>query len=198
MSNRRLLPNIAIGLVLVSPSAAFAQSSTETYTYDALGRLIKVVTTGGANNNETQSICYDAVGNRMGYVANTSAGATVCSGSPTPNNPQVAVNASTSGVCLTSLAVNLTANDDDPKDNYPFTLTAIMQPAGSTSATNTSASSVNVTFGPAFDISTFDHTLQGSLGASSIGLLSALTSDCGGSYPPPEGGFPPPEGELPP
>lgn len=202
MSNRLLLPNIALVLVLAGPSATSAQSSTETYTYDALGRLVKVVTSGGSNNSETQSICYDAAGNRTDYVANTSAGATVCGGSPTPtppppNNPPTTGDDSASGACLTSLVVNLTQNDDDPEDNYPLTLTAITQTDGSASATIASASSVNVTFGPALDISTFDYIVQDSLGASSTGELAVLTLSCGGGDPPP-GEEPPPGGGLPP
>jgi YD repeat-containing protein len=62
---------------------ASAQSSTESYTYDALGRLVRVVTDGGQNNGETQAICYDSAGNRTVYASNTSAGATGC-GTPSP------------------------------------------------------------------------------------------------------------------
>jgi YD repeat-containing protein len=74
-----------------------AQSSTETYTYDALGRLVRVVTTGGQNNAETQSICYDPAGNRTEYRWSASNGSSLCapvaypapgpspSPTPTPN-----------------------------------------------------------------------------------------------------------------
>ena len=68
-------------------SISYAQSSTETYTYDSLGRLVKVVTANGSNNGETDSICYDDAGNRTQYVSNTSAGSTVCSGSGSPPPP---------------------------------------------------------------------------------------------------------------
>jgi YD repeat-containing protein len=50
-------------------SAAFA-AETITYTYDAKGRLIKVVHTGTVNNNN--QICYklDKAGNRTRVKAN--------------------------------------------------------------------------------------------------------------------------------
>ena len=63
---------------------ASAQSSTESYSYDELGRLVRVVTSGGQNNAETQSICYDAAGNRTAYEANSSAGIAGC-GTPAPS-----------------------------------------------------------------------------------------------------------------
>ncbi|MEM6411028.1 MAG: hypothetical protein AAF683_05790 [Pseudomonadota bacterium] len=72
---------------LASSTALSAQPSTETYTYDALGRLVKVVTTGGSNNTQTRSICYDKAGNRTEYVANKSNGSTVCTPPPPPPPP---------------------------------------------------------------------------------------------------------------
>ncbi len=178
--------------MLVS-SAAYAQTSTEDYTYDALGRLITVVTTGGSNNAETQSICYDDAGNRTDYVANTSAGATTCGGAPPPpppppppsNNPPTTVQDFASGACSTTLTVNLTANDSDPESNYPLVLTGITKNAGAASASVVSSSSVSVTFGPIFDASNFTYTVEDSLGASSTGTLNLLTNSCGGGGPPP-------------
>lgn len=55
-----------------------AQTSTEVYTYDALGRLVRVVTAGGQNNAETQSICYDPAGNRTEYRSSASNGSSLC------------------------------------------------------------------------------------------------------------------------
>lgn len=55
--------------IMCSYSSVFAQSSTEHYTYDALGRLVVAKTVGGANNGEAHSICYDKSGNRTNYVA---------------------------------------------------------------------------------------------------------------------------------
>ena len=41
--------------------------TNETYTYDALGRLVKVDSVGGANDGVSNSICYDDAGNRISY-----------------------------------------------------------------------------------------------------------------------------------
>lgn len=79
-------------------SLASAQSSTESYTYDELGRLVTVVTSGGQNNTETQSICYDAAGNRTEYRANASNGATLC-----PPVPQAATVAAARSASLAPL-----------------------------------------------------------------------------------------------
>lgn len=75
---RRILFASASLAAMPCAITASAQSSTETYTYDSLGRLVSVVTTGGQNNAETQSICYDSAGNRTDYRANASGGTSVC------------------------------------------------------------------------------------------------------------------------
>lgn len=84
---------------------ASAQSSTEAYTYDAHGRLITVVTTGGQNNGETQSICYDLAGNRTEYVANSSSGSSLCS----PSAAQAQTQARMSLTSTTELAAQTSA-----------------------------------------------------------------------------------------
>lgn len=62
-------------VVLTSFAAALAvglaprvsATETVTYTYDALGRLVVVKSTGTVNNNNTHSYCYDKAGNRITY-----------------------------------------------------------------------------------------------------------------------------------
>lgn len=49
-------------------------SETVTYTYDALGRLVAVQTSGTVNNGQDVTISYDAAGNRTNYTV-TGAGA---------------------------------------------------------------------------------------------------------------------------
>jgi YD repeat-containing protein len=56
----------ALALISVSSSAAEMQ----TYTYDALGRVVKVQNSGTVNNNQVRSFCYDKVGNRITYSSN--------------------------------------------------------------------------------------------------------------------------------
>ncbi len=182
-----------------------AQTSTETYSYDPLGRLVKVVTVGGANNGQTQSICYDKADNRTQYMANSSAGATECGGvsaptptptptptpapSPTPtptpppsNNPPITgPDEVSSQYCTGTFFVNLTANDTDPEGNYPLVLTNITRELGSATATIMFGGTVQVNLGGAdLDISNFVYTVRDSLGATANGTLVVSAGSCGG------------------
>lgn len=184
---------------------AQAQSSSEEYTYDALGRLVKAKTTGGQNNNETHSICFDKSGNRTEYSSTSDGSEAPCveigddggaaaapepepSPTPTPspsNSTPMTQNDLASGECLQSVTVNLTANDSDPDGNYPLSLTAISAGSGgSASAVVISPSSVSVTFGPAGDFTSFTYTVADSLGATATGQLSVTTATCEGGPPP--------------
>lgn len=53
----------ALGLMLIGASSAFA-AETITYSYDAKGRLVKVVRTGTVNNNVTVEYTHDKADNR--------------------------------------------------------------------------------------------------------------------------------------
>ena len=53
----------ALGLLLLSATPALS-TETVTYTYDAKGRLTKVVCTGSVNNNVTVEYEHDRVDNR--------------------------------------------------------------------------------------------------------------------------------------
>lgn len=53
----------ALGLMLLGTSPAFS-AETVTYTYDAKGRLVKVVRTGSVNNNVTVDYEHDKADNR--------------------------------------------------------------------------------------------------------------------------------------
>lgn len=57
---------------VICTGAASAQSSTETYTYDALGRLTKVEVSGGQNNGDQRDLTYDPAGNRTAHVSSCS------------------------------------------------------------------------------------------------------------------------------
>ncbi len=54
----------ALGLFLVSASAPALCAETITYSYDAKGRLVKVVRTGTVNNNVTAEYTHDKADNR--------------------------------------------------------------------------------------------------------------------------------------
>lgn len=58
---------ITIGIVLVSAAAGAAltyASETIKYSYDARGRLVKVLRTGSVNNNVSANYSYDKADNR--------------------------------------------------------------------------------------------------------------------------------------
>ncbi|MBC9033006.1 hypothetical protein IAG41_11425 [Sphingomonas sp. JC676] len=60
---RRVVASI-LGLVGVCAASAAIASETVTYTYDAKGRLVKVVRTGTVNNNVTYDYTQDKANNR--------------------------------------------------------------------------------------------------------------------------------------
>ncbi|MEQ1549248.1 MAG: hypothetical protein ABL918_11480 [Chakrabartia sp.] len=67
---------IAIGLLatVMIPSLAYA-AETITYTYDAKGRLVKVVRTGTVNNNVQVQYTHDKANNRKNVVVTGSGNA---------------------------------------------------------------------------------------------------------------------------
>lgn len=173
-----------LGRVLVGTSlgalaavGATAQSSTETYSYDALGRLISVVTSGGQNNAEAHSICYDDAGNRTQYVSDTSGAAASCTGGTPPpsNNPPVTQPDSVQVACNATTTVNVTANDSDPEGNLPLTVTAVVVNSGDAFASVVSASSISVIGAWDSGQSIATYTVKGSLNASSSGTLTINT-----------------------
>ena len=182
-----------LGLTIAAPAAS--QQCTKTSTYDVLGRLVVAKTSGGSNNNETHSICFDAAGNRSKYDSNSTGAIAGCvnagSGSSTPNptptnSPPVMTNDSVSGRCYLTLTKNLTANDSDSEGHYPLSLIQIVSNSGNGSAIIISDSTVHVNFGPPGDISVFTYTVRDSLGATSTGRLTMSTSICspgGGNEP---------------
>jgi len=60
-----------VGFVLAATSSRAGE--TISYTYDALGRLIRTQSTGTVNNNQVRTVCYDKAGNRLEYTSKTTA-----------------------------------------------------------------------------------------------------------------------------
>ena len=58
------LEKILIGLALAGLAATAMAGETITYSYDARGRLIRVVRSGAVNNNVTANYSYDKADNR--------------------------------------------------------------------------------------------------------------------------------------
>lgn len=65
---KRALP-WAIGCLVGCLTASSPALATETitYTYDELGRLVTLATTGTVNNGEGVTVSYDEAGNRITY-----------------------------------------------------------------------------------------------------------------------------------
>jgi hypothetical protein len=55
---------VAIAAATLAAAAAAIASETITYTYDARGRLVRVVRSGSVNNNVTANYSYDKADNR--------------------------------------------------------------------------------------------------------------------------------------
>jgi hypothetical protein len=60
----RLGEKILVGLTIAGVTAGAIASETITYTYDARGRLVKVVRSGTVNNNVQAEYKYDKADNR--------------------------------------------------------------------------------------------------------------------------------------
>ncbi|HWT12970.1 MAG TPA: hypothetical protein VN231_09475, partial [Allosphingosinicella sp.] len=58
---------LAVAAALAAPAAAGA-SETATYSYDVLGRLTGVATSGGPNDRLSVAASYDPAGNRCTYA----------------------------------------------------------------------------------------------------------------------------------
>lgn len=58
------LSKTMMAMLLASSSAAALASETTTYTYDAKGRLVKVVKSGSVNNGVTTEYNHDKADNR--------------------------------------------------------------------------------------------------------------------------------------
>lgn len=59
-------------ILLVSCSTAAMSAETTTYTYDAKGRLVQVVKSGGPNNGTTTTYNHDKADNRTRVVTSGS------------------------------------------------------------------------------------------------------------------------------
>lgn len=76
---RRVISLLAAASALYWPGSPASAAETTTYRYDALGRLVAVNVSGGANSGLANNIGYDAAGNRTQYVVE---GAKAASRSP--------------------------------------------------------------------------------------------------------------------
>ena len=89
---------------LLTMSAALAgralATETQTYTYDELGRLVAVTSSGTINNNQKHSICYDPAGNRTQYKSDAAGVGASCGAAATPPSLSIAPASATEGGAL--------------------------------------------------------------------------------------------------
>lgn len=184
------------GMVLVlsiNPAITMAQSSTESYSYDALGRLITVVSAGGQNNNETHSICYDDAGNRTEFVSNSSGTPASCTEGvpspppppppPPPNGSPLASDDFLDVACNGFANVNLVANDSDPEGD-PLSLVSISRTSGGfANATIDSATSVNVNGDSQITSTAFTYVVSDGNGGTDSARLTVVTIGCDDGLP---------------
>lgn len=204
---RLLAYTVGTSIIAVSCALVAQAQSTETYVYDALGRLIKVDSAGGNSDGMTRAICYDNAGNRIEYqVAQQSVPANCVSApaptptptttptptptptqtpTPTPSNTPPQANTDfVSGECFGSTLVNVTSNDTDAEGNYPLVLNWVVVDEGQANGSIYSGNIVEIFFGPSGDFSLLSYGVSDSLGAQSTGTINVGTSSCGGGPPP--------------
>jgi hypothetical protein len=63
----RMWCKFCVGAIGLSASGAACASETITYSYDALGRLTAVATSGGPNDGTSVATGFDPAGNRSSY-----------------------------------------------------------------------------------------------------------------------------------
>ncbi|WP_158246615.1 Calx-beta domain-containing protein [Erythrobacter sp. SAORIC-644] len=74
-----------VGIAIAFYAATCANATeTKSYTYDALGRLIAVISDGSVNDNVARTYCYDKAGNRNRAISDQSNAIANCS-APPPN-----------------------------------------------------------------------------------------------------------------
>ena len=189
---------VSFGAVAMAMSAgpAISQSATETYTYDALGRLVQIDRSGGQNDGKITGTCFDPAGNRTRYDLASST-PVACptpvplptptpTPTPTPSNSPPVTAADTVGVlCNATTTANLVANDSDPEGDVPLSLVSLSLPSGSglAGAAIVSSTSVSITGDFEHSTTTYTYTVEDSLGATSTGTLTINTngpsSQCG-------------------
>ena len=154
----------------LAAGGAAQASETVTYTYDALGRLIAVSTSGGPNNGQAVGTCYDPAGNRTTYSVATGAPPAPCAPPPS-NQPPTTVADSLSVVSCGSGTRTVLANDSDPEGHYPLSLVSVTQGTKG-AAVIVSSTTIEYSAGPATGPDTITYTVQDSLGATSNGTLN--------------------------
>ncbi|MEQ1499263.1 MAG: Calx-beta domain-containing protein [Novosphingobium sp.] len=91
------------GMLLASALGAAVpiwSNETQTYTYDELGRLVAVTSSGTINNNQRHSICYDPAGNRTQYKSDSAGAGASCGAAAAPPSLSIVPASATEGGAL--------------------------------------------------------------------------------------------------
>ena len=164
----KVLRTLCAGLMLCGVAATAALASDVTYTYDALGRLVRVEYAGGS----AIVYNYDAAGNRTSVVYNGTNGA------PTANPDSIST---TLGRAVT---FDPRSNDSDP-DNDPLSITQINSPTAAQHAQSlTNNSNQTLTYTPASGFpsgntgtDTFSYTINDGHLHTATGLVTMTVTD---------------------
>ena len=175
---RSLLISVSMIALMVPISANAAE--TVAYSYDARGRLIKVIRSGSAqsNSNVTTDYTHDKANNRKQFVTINSPNSPGTPPPPPPpsNQPPVANpdNAGSMQVCKTKNVV-VTANDTDPEGNVPLVVTAASG-NGAMEASVFNATTIQLISSSVTGSQSANYTVRDSLGASSTGTVTVNVS----------------------
>lgn len=173
----RILLMSVSAIALMVPLMANA-AETVAYSYDARGRLIKVIRSGSAQNNSnvTTDYSHDKANNRKQFVTINSPNSPGTPPPPPPppppsNQPPVANpdNGGLMQVCKTKNVV-VTINDTDPEGNLPLSVTAASG-NGAMEATVVNSTTIQIISSSVSGSQTANYTVRDSLGASSIGTV---------------------------
>ena len=179
---QRGLASACSALALVVGAMPARASEAQTYTYDALGRLVVSTISGGPNNTIGTATCFDPAGNRTRQTVG--AGVTACGSAPTPtptptptpgNSPPVANpdNAGTMGKCVIK-HVNVTANDTDPNGDALTVIDATA--SGDMLASVASASTVDIESGQTAGAKIINYTISDGHGGTASSTISVTVS----------------------
>jgi hypothetical protein len=173
---------LAAASALAGASAASA-SEAVTYTYDALGRLTAVSSSGTVNNGVATSLGYDPAGNRSSYAVTGAGGAPPPPPPPAPpppppappppaNHPPTAVSDSGAQAKCSTATYDVLVNDSDIDGDTPLSLVSVTGLGFSVvSQTDVQFMSTSST-----GTKTGTYTVQDSRGATASATLSVTVS----------------------
>ncbi|MBB5986662.1 hypothetical protein HNP60_002636 [Sphingobium sp. B1D3A] len=150
-------------------------AETQTFSYDALGRLASAQSSGTVNNGQVRSTCFDAAGNRTVYKSDSGGALANCSAGPV-NQPPVANPDSTTIARCAIVSLNVTANDTDPEGHLPLAVQSVAGGSG-LSLSIISASTIMVESLGSSGVKTFTYVIADSLGATATGNVTITVSN---------------------